>query len=89
MRDKISKIMNTKYFHVCMIIFMMLIILFTVAVIALKYSVEGETNLPFDLSKISIISNVEGVDIENSTDKWNLSVNQNNDIYLYIKKNNN
>lgn len=89
MRNKISEIINTKNFHICMIIFMMFIILFVVGVISLKYNVEGETNLPFDLSKISIISNVEGVDLEGATEKWNLSVNQNNDIYLYIKKNNN
>lgn len=73
-----------------MVIFIMFIIIFIVGVISLKYNVEGEVNLPFYLSKISIISSVEGIDNkEDSENKWNLNVNQNNDIYLYIKKNDN
>lgn len=65
----------------------MLLILFVVGLLSLKYNVEGEVNLPFYLSKISVISSVEGTNVEDPTNKWNLSVNQNNDIYLYIKKN--
>lgn len=89
MKDKIKKFINTRQFHICMVIFIMFAILFVVGIISLKYNVEGEVNLPFDLSKISVISSVEGDDIDDNTNKWNLSVNQNNDIYLYIKKNDN
>lgn len=71
-----------------MVLFIIFAILFVVGVISLKYNVEGEGNLPFYVSKISIISNVEGTDVADTTNKWNLQVNQNNDIYLYIKKNN-
>ena len=71
-----------------MVLFIIFAILFVVGVISLKYNVEGEGNLPFYVSKISIISNVEGIDAKDDTNKWNLQVNQNNDIYLYIKKNN-
>lgn len=88
MKEKIKQIMNTKQFHIIMVLFIIFTILFVVGVISLKYNVEGEGNLPFYVSKISIISNVEGVDSEDNTNKWNLTVNQNNDIYLYIKKNN-
>ena len=70
-----------------MLLFIIFAILFVVGIISLKYNVEGEGNLPFYISKISIISNVEGTDVEDNTNKWNLQVNQNNDIYLYIKKN--
>lgn len=70
-----------------MVIFIMLLILFVVGLLSLKYNVEGEVNLPFYLSKISVISSVEGANVEDPTNRWNLSVNQNNDIYLYIKKN--
>lgn len=87
MKEKIKQIINTKQFHIIMVLFIIFAILFVVGVISLKYNVEGEGNLPFNVSKISIISNVEGVDIEDNTNKWNLQVNQNNDIYLYIKKN--
>lgn len=89
LKDKINKIINTRQFHICMVIFIMLLILFVVGLLSLKYNVEGEANLPFDLSKISVISSVEGSNVEDATNKWNLAVNQNNDIYLYIKKNEN
>lgn len=81
--------MNTKQFHIIMVLFIIFVILFVVGLVALKYNVEGEGNLPFYVSKISIISSVEGLDIEDNTNKWNLQVNQNNDIYLSIKKNDN
>ena len=71
----------------CMVMSIILLIIFVVALISLKYNVEGEGNPPFTLSKISIISDVEGTDAEDEQNKWNLAVNQNNDIYLYIKKN--
>ncbi len=87
MKERIKQIINTKQFHIIMVLFIILAILFVVGVISLKYNVEGEGNLPFYISKISIISNVEGVDVEDEVNKWNLQVNQNNDIYLYIKKN--
>lgn len=89
MKDKIKQIIDTKQFHICMVAFIMFSILFVAGVISLKYNVEGEGNIPFYISKISIISNVEGVDTDDNTNKWNLQVNQNNDIYLYIKKNDN
>ncbi len=89
MKDRIKQIIDTKQFHICMVATMMFVILFVVGVISLKYNVEGEVNLPFYLSKISIISSVEGIDTEDGTNKWNLTVNQNNDVYLYIKKNDN
>ena len=89
MKDKIKLIMNTKQFHMCMVLSIIVFILFIVGVVSLKYNVEGEGNPPFNLSKISIISNIEGTDVEDVQNKWNLKVNQNNDIYLYIKKNEN
>ena len=87
MKERIKQIINTKQFHVIMVMLIIFAILFVVGVVSLKYNVEGEGNIPFYISKISIISNVEGVDNEDNTNKWNLQVNQNNDIYLYIKKN--
>lgn len=90
LKDKIKRIINTKQFHICMVIFIMFMIIFIVGVISLKYNVEGEVNLPFYLSKISVISSVEGIDNKEDTEnKWNINVSQNNDIYLYIKKNDN
>ena len=87
MKEKIKQITETRQFHMCMVMSIILLIIFVVALISLKYNVEGEDNPPFTLSKISIISNVEGTDTNDEQNKWNLAVNQNNDIYLYIKKN--
>ena len=43
--------------------------------------------MPFQLSKISIISSQEGIDQETKETKWNFSVSQCNDLFLYIEKN--
>lgn len=87
MKDKIKQLTNTKQFHICMVFTMIVIILFIAGVISLKYNVEGENTPPFNISKISIISETDGVDVEGAQEKWNLEVSQNNDIYVYIKKN--
>lgn len=87
MKDKLRKIVNTRQFHICMVFFIVFTILLVAGFISIRYSVEGENNLPFTLSKISVISSVEGVDVEDIINKWNFKVNQNNDVYLYIKKN--
>lgn len=76
-----------KLFHICMIIVMIAAILFVVGILVLKYQVEGETNLPFNLSKISVISSADATDNEDAANRWNLTINQNNDIYMYIEKN--
>ena len=89
MKEKIKLVMNTRQFHMCVVATIIIFILFVVGVVSLKYNVEGEGNPPFSLSKISIISNIEGTDVEDSQNKWNLKADQNNDIYLYIKKNEN
>ena len=88
MRETLRKIVNKKYFHMCMILVIIVVILFVLGVIALKYNVEGETNMPFNLSKITIISTAEGDQETKDTEtKWNLNVNQHNDIYFFIENN--
>lgn len=89
MIEKIKEITNKKSFHIVILIVMITVILFATGIIILKYSVEGETNMPFELSKISIISSSEGIDKETSDTKWAFDVYQSNDIYLYISKNKN
>ena len=89
MKDKIKKIINTKEFNMCMVALIIFVILFISGIVSLKYSVEGEANPPFSLNKISIVSTVGGTDKEDLENIWNIEVDQNNDIYLYIKKNNN
>ena len=42
MKEKIRSFMNTKAFHMCMVIIIIAIILFVLGIIILKYNVEGE-----------------------------------------------
>lgn len=78
---------NKKIFHIIMIIIIIFVFLFIAGILVLRYQVEGEVNMPFEISKISIVESVEGVETEGAEEKWNLNVNQNNDIYVYIEKN--
>jgi len=68
----------------------MVLIISVIAYIAttmLKYEVEGETNMPFTLSKMIVISTAEGFEKEQTEHKWNMDIMQNNDVYLEITKN--
>lgn len=79
--------LNQRIFHVIMVIVIIFVILCVAGILILRYEVEGESNMPFKITKISIIESIEGLETQGVTDKWNLNVNQNNDIYVYIEKN--
>ena len=87
MIEQLRNIVNKKWFHLIIIIVIFVILLFILGMTILKYNVEGETNMPFKLSKISIISTIEGNDKQSENNKWAFDVNQNNDVYIYIEKN--
>lgn len=72
-------------------ILILLLIVCIVISVVIRYQVAGETNMPFKLSKITVISTAEGEqNAENKEQtKWNLDINQNNDIYISITKNEN
>ena len=67
------------------------IILIAVLVISIviKYQVEGETNMPFKISKIMAISSAQGIKKETSDNRWDFDIFQTNDIYIDITKNKN
>ena len=54
-----------------------------VAAIMIRYQVEGDQNMPFNLSKMVIVSTAEGVEAEGKN-KWNFNVYQNNDVYITL-----
>lgn len=87
MKNFFKELVNKKYFHICIIITIIFILLFILGLVTLRYNVEGETNMPFNISKITIISTSEGIDRNSAENKWEFDINQNNDIYLYIEKN--
>ena len=81
--------LDKKIFHIIMIVVIIFAILCVTGILVLRYQVEGETNMPFKITKISIVESVEGLEKQGTSEKWNLNVNQNNDIYIYIEKNSN
>ncbi len=78
-----------KALHVSIIVLIVVAIIFTAIMLILRYDEKGEENMPFDITKISIISSISGQDIEDKSNLWNKSVGQDNDIYIYIEKNKN
>lgn len=76
-----------KILKISLMIIIAVSIIFAIGMIVLTYSVEGETNLPFKITKIIEISSSEGLEKQDGEDMWALDINQNNDIYIYIEKN--
>ncbi len=87
MIEKLKEITNKKAFHLIVITVIMVVLLFILGVTILDYNENGESNMPFNISKISVISTSEGIDKVSEGNKWAFDINQNNDIFVYIKKN--
>ena len=71
-------------FKRCLFISALVIAILLVVLVMLRYEVEGEQKLPYKLSKILIISTVDGKKVEDGQNLWNISLNQVNDFYIYI-----
>ena len=78
-----------KALHIAIIFLIIIAIGFTAVMLILRYDEKGEENMPFDISKISVISSINGQDVKDTKNLWNKAVGQDNDIYIYIEKNNN
>lgn len=68
-----------------------IIIIITIVIsIVIKYDVEGEKSLDYSVQKILITSHVDAKDSnsKNSDSLWNIELKNDNNIYIYIKKNN-
>ena len=78
-----------KALYMAIIVVIIIAIIFTALMLVLKYDEKGEKNMPFEISKITIISTADAEDIKDSKNLWNKSIDQNNDIYIYIEKNKN
>lgn len=68
-----------------------LIIVIMCITIILQYEKEGEKNIPFQISRITIVSTAKGIEDtekeEGESSTWKFDVLQNNDIYFAITKN--
>lgn len=85
MNEKIKK----KILKISLSLVIAISILFVIMMWLLTYHEEGETNIPFKISKIVVVSSTDGIQSDTQGTQWAINVNQNNDIYLYIDKNKN
>ena len=80
---KEEKVKNAVKAGVAITILVITIIM--VITIMAQYESEGEKNIPFELSKITIVSTAEVTEVTESEEadnkNWNLNVIQNNDVY--------
>ncbi|MCI8392556.1 MAG: hypothetical protein HFJ23_01485 [Clostridia bacterium] len=85
MYDLGTKFKKTIRFSVVVVI--LALIITVICLLMLKYAVEGENNMPFELSQLIVVSTAEGVENNQNENIWNFDLMQNNDVYLYIGKN--
>lgn len=80
---------SKKFFKISLAIITIILFIFIIGIIILKYEVEGEDveNLPFKVSAVSVASKVDAIKNENSENLWDLNLLQINDIYIKIDKN--
>lgn len=81
-RNSIQKIIRRIIF-----IIVIFAILCGIGIYILKYEVQGESNIPFEITKIAIAQSVDGLEKEGHQEKWNFNISENNDIYIYLEKN--
>ena len=78
--------MKERIFKKCLFAAFLVVIYAVVISIMLKYDVEGEKELPFSISKILVVSTVDGNLNEDQENIWNIGVTQVNDLYIYMDK---
>lgn len=78
---------DKKIIKIGIISFVLVLIIAIIGLIMLKYEVEGENNMPFNISKIIVASSAEGIQKDASEFKWDFTLVQNNDFHISIEKN--
>lgn len=86
MKELKPKLKSVVQFVIVVIVLTLIITI--ISLLMLKYSVEGENNMPFELSQFIVVSTAEGID-KTGENTWNFDLVQNNDMYLTISKNKN
>jgi len=84
---KHSSFSKKRVIHAFVIIFILIMILIIATLLTLKYYVEGETNLPFEIKRINIISTAESDLSQDEEGIWYAGILQKNDIFFTIEKN--
>lgn len=89
MIEKVKYIMGKKSFHKIVVATIVSVLILFLIFVLIRYSVEGETNPPFNLTKITIVSSTEGVEKDSGENRWAFDISQNADIYISLQKNGN
>ena len=64
LRKWLRTIVKTKIFHICIIILIIAVLISFAYVRIAKYDEEGEKEMPFEVSKINVISSVTGENVQ-------------------------
>ncbi|MBR6504649.1 MAG: hypothetical protein IKT41_02895 [Clostridia bacterium] len=78
---------DKKIIKIGIISFILVLVIAIIGLIILKYEVEGENNMPFNISKMIVVSSAEGIQVKQTEYKWDFNLVQNNDFYISIEKN--
>ena len=80
LKKALKKLIDSKAFHISIVSIIIIALITIAVVIILRYEVEGEKELPFEISKINVISSSSGEEMQNVAEpaRWNLNVSQNN-----------
>jgi len=73
-------------FKKCLFLAFIIFAITIVISIVLKYNVEGENTLPYSIEKILIVSQIDTHNNEDPENLWDISLDEYNDVYIYIKK---
>lgn len=72
-----------------LIILFLALALSVVVFIVIKYNVEGEKNIPFNITKLMVVSSAGTEELELNNNLYQANIIQKNDIYLAVEKNEN
>lgn len=84
---KLTDIFDKRSMHFYAVIVFVVLSFIIVGLLMLKYHVEGEKNLPFNIKQISIVSTAKGVHDKGEGETWEAIISQQNDVYVQIEKN--
>ena len=84
---KRSSFSRKRTIHAFVLIFVLIMIILIASLLMFRYHVEGETNLPFELKKINVISTAESRITQDEEDTHYAEILQKNDISFVIEKN--
>ena len=79
---------NKRIIHFYILIWILIVLIFIVGFIMVRYFVKGETKMPFEISKILVVSSAQTTNVELLENTYSANVIQKNDFHISLEKNN-